>query len=516
MNNSQLFQLRAQSCLGCNAKQMKAYLSRKALSPQPMKLLALLLVQIMWYGAAVAQTPTDIATYCDGEDVAKLYSVNVTYAGLISGTAYDVVIGCDPVIESQCGQSYAYRFTASGEDGTAVATPVTNFPSVYHASTTLNGLSVVTAPDLKVLGSSSIVYVGFLPYCPHGWTELVVPMTVKVTTPPYTKPWDRKNGGDQKCHGMAHYSAHSMLASLNIEDTPVGYTPPRGTVVEFTVTYNQRDNQQPQTFTFSNLGPKWTFNWLSYVVDDPNISSARASVYVAGGGAEIYSGFDSGSQSYLADPQSHALLMRTSSTSYERRLPDGAKQIFALADGALYYPRKIFMTQVVDPAGNAVTIGYDGSFRIKTLSDGLNPPTTISYENDDPLKITKVTDPFGRFATFSYPDGKLTTITDPVGIQSQFHYASGSNFIDSLTTPYGTTTFATGQTGTNKWIEITDPLTGKERVEFRDNAPGIGDSETVAPAGMTNSGLAVANTFYWDKKSIEMFTPQNGFRNCHE
>src|SRR5207237_2086592 len=46
--------------------------------------------------------------------------------------------------------------------------------------------------------------------------------------------------------------------------------------------------------------------------------------------------------------------------------------------------------------------------------------------------------------------------------------------------------------------------------EFRDKAPGIGDSETCAPAGMTNSGLAVANTFYWDKKSIEMFPPQNG------
>src|SRR5207244_6258000 len=167
----------------------------------------------------------------------------------------------------------------------------------------------------------------------------------------------------------------------------------------------------------------------------------------------------------------------------------------------------------VDPASKPVTIGYDGSFRIITLTDALGQVTTRSYElMNDPLKITKVTEPFptGRYATFSYTNGQLTSITDEIGIQSQFHYATGTSFIDSLTTPYGTTTFATGESGTNKWIEMTDPLTGKERVEFRDNAPGIGDSETVAPAGMTNSGLAVANTFYWDKKSIEMFPPQNG------
>ncbi|HCX29311.1 MAG TPA: hypothetical protein DHU55_05990, partial [Blastocatellia bacterium] len=77
-------------------------------------------------------------------------------------------------------------------------------------------------------------------------------------------------------------------------------------------------------------------------------------------------------------------------------------------------------------------------------------------------------------------------------------------------TPYGTNNFSTGQSGTNKWIEMTDPLGGKERVEFRDNAPGISASEAVAPAGMTNSGLDVANTFYWDKKAIEMYPPVNG------
>ena len=339
-----------------------------------------------------------------------------------------------------------------------------------------------------------------------------------------TKPNDLKRGGNE-CQAdmggpaaqspMALYSAHAMLASLNIEDTPIRYSPPRGPAIGFTVTYDQRETQQPQTFSYSNLGPKWTFSWLSYVTDNPNNASASAGVYVSGGGSESYSGFDSGTQSYVPDPQSHAVLVRTSSNSYEKRFPDGSKQVFNLSDGSTSFPRKIFMTQLVDPAGNAVSIGYDSSFRITTITDALGQVTTLSYESpDDPLKITKVTEPFptDRFATFAYTNGQLTIITDEIGIQSQFHYATGTDFIDSLATPYGTTTFSSGQSGTNKWIEMTDPLGGKERVEYRDNAPGISatDPTGTVPAGFTNLGLDVANTFYWDKKATQMYPPVNG------
>ena len=331
-----------------------------------------------------------------------------------------------------------------------------------------------------------------------------------------TKPDDVKEGGDP-CgggEGMARYSAHAMMASLNIEDTPIRYTPPRGPAINFTVTYNQRETQQPDTFSYSNLGPKWTFNWLSYVVDDPSNPSANAAVYVPGGGAEAYSGFDSGSQSYQPDAQSHAVLVRVSPAAYEKRFPDGSKQIFSLSGGSNSAPRKIFMTQWVDPAGNAVMIEYDPSFRVTTITDALGQVTTVSYElPDDPLKITKVTEPFptGRYAIFAYDaNGQLSSITDEIGIQSIFHYAPGTTFIDSLTTPYGTTTFATGQFGSSRWVEMTDPLGGKERVEYRDNAPGISAGDPIAPSGMTNSGLDMANTFYWDKKATEMYPPVNG------
>ena len=73
---------------------------------------------------------------------------------------------------------------------------------------------------------------------------------------------------------------------------------------------------------------------------------------------------------------------------------------FAGRDGAL----GSLLTQVVDPAGNAVTLTYNGD-RLVALTDAIGQVTTISYEHPaNPELITKVTDPFGRFALFEYDD----------------------------------------------------------------------------------------------------------------
>jgi RHS repeat-associated protein len=274
--------------------------------------------------------------------------------------------------------------------------------------------------------------------------------------------------------------------------------------MNFTVTYNQRETQQPAMMNYSNLGPKWTFNWLSFVWDDPAPGFMPLStVYRAGGGSQIYAQTDPP----WRHPQNGASLSSSGNDPryYFRELPDGSVQTFGLSDGSTTYPRKLFLTRVTDAARNAVDIGYDSQLRVATLTDALGQVTTISYElSSDPYKITKVTDPFGRFATFQYVNGQLTTITDVVGIQSQVTYLPGTDTVDSLTTPYGTTTFLTGENGTQRWIEITDPLGGKERVEYRDQAPGISASDPAAPAapGIVNASLDTANTFYWDKKAM--------------
>ncbi len=342
----------------------------------------------------------------------------------------------------------------------------------------------------------------------HG-TVKYVDVGAKITIGTYT-PLDADPGQTKLCDAntgcpakapMAGYSIHLLLASLHISDTPISYAPQRGPRVDFEVVYNQREANQPQVFDFGNFGPKWTHSWLSYVTDYS--SPATASVYVRGGGTETYTGWDSVTQSYSPAAQSLTVLVKTSPDTYERRLPDGSKEIFSAVFGTTY-PRRIFLSSVADPTGNAVSISYDSNLRITAITDPLGQITTLAYGlSGDPLKITQITDPFGRIVNFEYTSGQLSKITDPVGIQSQFVYESGTDFVNSLTTPYGTTTFQKGENGNSlRWLEATDSLGGKERVEYNDSDVGILSSEGVAPAGTYNEELNERNSFYWNKKAM--------------
>lgn len=313
------------------------------------------------------------------------------------------------------------------------------------------------------------------------------------------------SGPECSNEGMAKYSVHLLLASLHIEDTPIQYNCPHGVPADFRVVYNQREAHQPETFDYSNLGPKWTFNWLSYVTDyGPN---ENPSVYVRGGGTEVFGGFNSGTGEYAADKQSLAVLVRNPNGTFERRFPDGSKEEFSKPDGSPSYPRRMFLTNVTDAAGNPTTLSYhaDGSLRITEIYDSVgNPPTTLIYPlTGDTFKIAGVKDPFRRLAIFDYTSGKLTKITDPALIESQFIYEDGSDFVKTLITPYGTTQFTTGQVGNSiRWVEATDPRGGKERIEYNGSSSDIPDTELLTPPGVYNNKLRFQNTFYWDKKAM--------------
>ena len=310
--------------------------------------------------------------------------------------------------------------------------------------------------------------------------------------------------------GMAQYNMHTMLVSLNITDTPLFYDTPHGGGIAFTVTYNQREANQPATFSTSNFGQKWSCNWMSWIADDPSLPSADATLIVAGGGARVFQSFNAGTQSYAPDAATKAVLVRTSATSYEQRFSDGSKEVFFTATAVTGAGRKVFLTQRVDATGNAVGLTYDSTYRLAGVTDTLGQVSIFSYEQaGDPLKITKITDTFGRTAQFAYNGaGYLQQITDMIGLTSQFTYTG--SFINALTTPYGTTTFAYGEVGagtsTIRWLEATDPLGGKERLEYRHNAPGIATSDPVGtvPAGisLTNAYLNYRNSFFWDKKAM--------------
>jgi RHS repeat-associated protein len=320
---------------------------------------------------------------------------------------------------------------------------------------------------------------------------------------PPPPPCDATTAGPcQKCTGMAGYNLELSGISLMLMDTPVGYTPPIGPAVKFTANYNHRE--AASMTNLSNLGNKWSFDWLNYIQAP---STANVVSYGPGGGQLAYSGYNSTNGSFSPQLLTQNTLTQNSDGSYTLLHPDGAQEMFTVSDGT-----HIFRKKYIDPQGNAITYGYDGNYRLVTVTDAINQTTVLSYENStDPTNpafynITKVTDPFGRFAKFAYNgSGQLISITDVLGITSSFIYGTG-DFITSLTTPYGTTQFAVGDVDQyHRWLEATDPVGAKERIEFN----GLGDdpipgTPSPFPTGFVGGAYGARDTFFWDKKAMEV------------
>lgn len=342
--------------------------------------------------------------------------------------------------------------------------------------------------------------------------------------------------------GMAVSSVHLMLANLQIRDTPVGYSPPVGPPVRFTVRYNQRDYLQPPSDVHKLLGPKWTHDWNEALKPE----GADMKYIMGGGGARIFTGFNPTTQTYAPNPYDQTLLKRTGANTFEIIWPDGSRKMFGPLNGSLGF----LLSQVTDPAGNAVTLTYDGNLRLVALTDAIGQVTTVSYEHPMNLfLITKVTDPFGRAATFTYsvrgiPTGRsiceipqpeyddmdfLVEVTDVLGLKSRFDYTRlgiartnhscvltnptillVSDQIESMSTPYGTTFFTTGSgTNTNnntifRFMETRHPDGSSERVEYnQSDTLGIPSSDPASsvPAGVAtdNRFLHGRNTYYWSR-----------------
>jgi RHS repeat-associated protein len=319
--------------------------------------------------------------------------------------------------------------------------------------------------------------------------------------------------------GCATYDVHAMLVSLHIEDTPVSYRPGRGPVVDFKLSYNQRDISQPSTPNFSNIGAKWTHNWSSFIEDDPNSTTAAVKRVYGSGGARAADGFNASSNTFSPSSYDGALLTRASTNPirYELLKPDGSKLIYGYINGAQSSPRRVFLSSVVDPQGNAVVLGYDNLGRLVTVTDAAGQVSRLYYESSlSSLLLTRFTNPAGQSALLSYNSaGQLQSITDAVGMVSSFSYGNSlsADFINAMVTPYGNTSFEYGEASVGyaslrRWLIATDPLGRQERVEFRPQAPGVPYTEDVVPnTGMENSFFYWRNTFYWDKQAYSLYGP---------
>ncbi|MBX7223798.1 MAG: hypothetical protein K1Y36_28040 [Blastocatellia bacterium] len=334
-----------------------------------------------------------------------------------------------------------------------------------------------------------------------------------------TNPPGCKTCGNPPSPGMAGYKFFTSLVSLNLTDTPVGYRPPVGPGVFATVTYNQREIHQPQVPPYFNLGPKWTLDWLSYVVEN-DMNPATSSVYLyPSGGGQMTFGYNPGTGGYNVEPYTQAVLRKvtTPSVHYEVEKPDGSIDVygkFLLFSS----PAKYFLTERIDPTGNKLTFTYSGgqdsNLHLTAVTDAIGQVTTVTYVGGASNQISQITDPFGRSAIFAYnKSGELASITDVIGLTSEFGY-SIKDFVAKLITPYKTTTFDTEDIHTpapahmsDRWLTATD-LEGIERLESAYDIqtvypqfPTAAPTEQV-PQNMTlsNGNLQYRNSFFWDKK----------------
>jgi RHS repeat-associated protein len=167
--------------------------------------------------------------------------------------------------------------------------------------------------------------------------------------------------------------------------------------------------------------------------------------------------------------------------------------------------------------------------RIVSITDAIGQVTTLSYGlSGTPLVVTKITDPFGRSASFSYnASGLLASITDVLGITSSYTYGQGTDpdFINTLTTPYGSTTFTYGDSSTNpslgwtRFLQTVDPLNRTSYVEFN-QAVDAGDTmggeminPSLIPTGMNTCDdfiLLYRNTIVFDPNQYQLATASGG------
>ncbi len=320
---------------------------------------------------------------------------------------------------------------------------------------------------------------------------------------------DPTGGGDDdddECPvGLARWTVHLMLVSLNIRDTPLIYFPPRGPVIDFTVNYSQREMNQPMSFGYANLGPRWNFNWISTLT----FGSDSATIHNGTGGSSTFPDFSSSTTTESGpEPMTSSRLVRVAPGVYRQILKDGSARVFGPTNGA----GRWFLTQWIDPQGDTVTLGYDAQLRLVTITDAIGRISTLEYEAADPLKITRITDPAGRTARFDYDEaGRLETITDAVGMTSSFEYGAGDDIV-TLITGYGSTTFATHETADeeddvlSRSLVATYPDGSREKWEAFFSASPLPAQEPPerVPAGMPvrNNFLQYRNTFHWDRQTM--------------
>ena len=214
--------------------------------------------------------------------------------------------------------------------------------------------------------------------------------------------------------------------------------------VSLRLSYNHRDGRQPQTMTYGNVGPLWTFNSLAYVTDNfyqITPPYPTAAVYLRGHGMELYEGVVSGHP--LDEPGANSSRCRTirRATNGTCRTARSKSTRCPIAPASLLRPAHLpdrgdrsagacadlHLRQLV-PAGRdhrRARPGHDPRVSRHRRS-------VAAHQGDRSRSAAS-----RRSPTTRWPSSHADRRGEP---DVAFLYGTG-DFIVAMTTPYGTTTF---------------------------------------------------------------------------
>lgn len=366
---------------------------------------------------------------------------------------------------------------------------------------------------------------------------------------------DSDEGEKNNCRGLPVAGFNNFYGALTVRDIPLFYTPPVGPAVEVELSYFDASNYDNTTAQHGHPGKKWLLGWVRHIeVPQLNTSGATFRMVRANGRTEKFQGVVSGGVMTVAKPGIHTLsrlavaggVAGAPVGNVTKTLPDGSTetygylesggnpQAFGAVVGGGLQSSKLYLAAFTDPQGNALRFRYAaGTAKLKGVVDAIGQETTIHYsdaadglgaDNASRRTISAIRDPFGRVVRLIYDaQDRLTSLTDVAGIQTTFAYTAPStpDFITSMTTPYGTSSFV--KSGTT--LTLTDPVGLQEKVSFvfsrqGQALPGVSGTSALPAETPTTAGVTVANgqsyygylyygtTLYWDKKTMRMFGDQ--------
>jgi RHS repeat-associated protein len=211
------------------------------------------------------------------------------------------------------------------------------------------------------------------------------------------------------------------------------------------------------------VGRKWTLNYHSYLQE--NATDGSVLVVLPDGAQELYT--PDGSGGYTQGYKVFNRLAKLAVNHFQLTMPDDTVFIYQIPSGSSATTPLIVEWR--DAWGQALTLGYNAEAQLSSVTDPTNRVTTLIYTNG---RITRVQDPFGRFAQLDYDaDGDLSRITDMGGYWTAMAY-DAQGYITEMENEKGITLFyiepAAGGSTTNPYPPPGETMQASSRITVTD------------------------------------------------